>query len=84
MFVRNGCSRWAGICNPTLNNVEAIAAAFEISPFRFLLAESFQQNNVSGAAIERIIDNLDKLNEREIEHVVALVDLLASQHDGGH
>jgi len=59
--------------------MEAIADALKVSPYRFLLAESFTYNTVPGAPIERIIGDLNKLNEREVGHVVELVDLLANQ-----
>lgn len=66
-------------CNPTLNNVEAIADAFKIAPYRFLLAESFTHNASQIDIIEQIIGNIRKLSEREIEHISELVELLASK-----
>jgi hypothetical protein len=70
---------YSPVCNPTLNNMEAIAGALQVSPYRFLLAESFTHNTVPGAVIERIIESLNKLNEHEAGHVAELVGLLVRQ-----
>lgn len=63
--------------NPTLTKIETLAEAFSVPPYRLLLPASFDQNATPSAA--NIINQLHKLNDRQIQHVAELVDLLASQ-----